>query len=204
MKGYALHEDMTVGPEGRILQSGFEAYRLPGALDVLPVEIELHEGAPSIGPLGTKGAGEVPILNVGATIACAVSRAIGKPIHELPLTPPRVFELILDDPRQPGSSAYRLNLGRQYDPCMHITLTIAGALWSLVNTQVHVVDSPILQATSAIVISSSLYSNALRVRSGSSANAASERARCCFSGGPWILLRASRIGCDQSHECILR
>lgn len=97
--GYALHEDMSVGPEGRVLQSGFETYRLPGALDVVPVEIELHEGAPSIGPLGTKGAGEVPILNVGATIACAVSRAVGKPIHELPLTPPKVLGLILDDPR---------------------------------------------------------------------------------------------------------
>ncbi len=92
--GYALHEEMYVGPEGRILQSGFETYRLPLALDVVPVEIELHEGAPSIGPLGTKGAGEVPILNVGATIACAVSRAIGKPVHSLPLTPPRVLGLI--------------------------------------------------------------------------------------------------------------
>ncbi len=95
--GYALHEEMYVGPEGRILQSGFETYRLPLALDVVPVEIELHEGAPSIGPLGTKGAGEVPILNVGATIACAVSRAIGKPVHALPLTPPKVMELIDGD-----------------------------------------------------------------------------------------------------------
>jgi CO/xanthine dehydrogenase Mo-binding subunit len=95
--GYALHEEMSVGPSGRILQEGFETYRLPLALDVVPVEIELHEGAPSIGPLGTKGAGEVPILNVGATIACAVSRAIAKPVHELPLTPPRVLGLLLSD-----------------------------------------------------------------------------------------------------------
>ncbi|PSS60548.1 aldehyde oxidase [Ensifer sp. NM-2] len=96
--GYALHEEMSVGPTGRILQSGFETYRLPLAVDVVPVQIELHEGAPSIGPLGTKGAGEVPILNVGATIACAVSRAIGKPVYTLPLTPPRVLSLILNDP----------------------------------------------------------------------------------------------------------
>jgi CO/xanthine dehydrogenase Mo-binding subunit len=97
--GYALHEEMTVGANGRIQQSGFETYRLPLAQDVVSVQIELHEGAPSIGPLGTKGAGEVPILNVGATVACAVSRAIGKPVHELPLTPPRVLGLILDDAR---------------------------------------------------------------------------------------------------------
>ena len=65
-------------------------------LDVVPVDISLYEGAPSVGPLGTKGAGEVPILNVGATVACAVANATGKRVQELPLTPPRVLELLLD------------------------------------------------------------------------------------------------------------
>lgn len=93
--GYALHEEVTIDDKGRVRQNGFETYRLPLALDVLPVEIALHEGAPSIGPLGVKGAGEVPILNVGATIACAVANATGKRVQELPLTPPRVLALIL-------------------------------------------------------------------------------------------------------------
>jgi CO/xanthine dehydrogenase Mo-binding subunit len=93
--GYALHEEMSVDDMGRVRQTGFETYRVPLAQDVLPVRISLHEGAPSIGPLGTKGAGEVPILNVGATIACAVSRAIGRPVEALPLTPPRVLGLML-------------------------------------------------------------------------------------------------------------
>ncbi|MGY4318698.1 hypothetical protein ACVWW1_008025 [Bradyrhizobium sp. JR3.5] len=74
----------------------FETYRVPLALDVVPVEISLYEGAPSIGPLGTKGAGEVPILNVGAAVACAVANATGKRVQALPLTPPRVLELLLD------------------------------------------------------------------------------------------------------------
>ncbi|WP_456668860.1 xanthine dehydrogenase family protein molybdopterin-binding subunit [Bradyrhizobium sp. USDA 3240] len=94
--GYALHEEVTIGSNGRVCQSGFETYRVPLALDVVPVEISLYEGAPSIGPLGTKGAGEVPILNVGAAVACAVANATGKRIQELPLTPPRVLELLLD------------------------------------------------------------------------------------------------------------
>jgi CO/xanthine dehydrogenase Mo-binding subunit len=94
--GYALHEDMSVDEAGRIRQTGFETYRVPLAQDVLPVTVSLYEGAPSIGPFGAKGAGEVPILNVGATIACAVSAAIGKRVEELPLTPPRVLELMLD------------------------------------------------------------------------------------------------------------
>ncbi|MBR1143133.1 xanthine dehydrogenase family protein molybdopterin-binding subunit [Bradyrhizobium sp. AUGA SZCCT0431] len=94
--GYALHEEVTIGTNGRVNQSGFETYRVPLALDVVPVEISLYEGAPSIGPFGTKGAGEVPILNVGAAIACAVANATGKRVQELPLTPPRVLELLLD------------------------------------------------------------------------------------------------------------
>lgn len=95
--GYALHEEVTIGPDGQISQSGFETYRVPLAEDVVPVEIALHEGAPSIGPFGTKGAGEVPILNVGAAIACAVANATGKNVQELPLTPPRLLALLLDE-----------------------------------------------------------------------------------------------------------
>jgi CO/xanthine dehydrogenase Mo-binding subunit len=97
--GYALHEEISIDAGGRIRQDGLETYRVPLAGDVIPVEISLYEGAPSIGPLGTKGAGEVPILNVGAAIACAVSNAIGRRVAELPLTPPRVLELILGDDR---------------------------------------------------------------------------------------------------------
>lgn len=93
--GYALHEEVTIDANGRIRQAGLETYRVPLAQDVVPVEISLYEGAPSIGPLGTKGAGEVPILNVAATIACAVSNATGRRVQQLPLTPPRVLELIL-------------------------------------------------------------------------------------------------------------
>jgi CO/xanthine dehydrogenase Mo-binding subunit len=93
--GYALHEEVTLADDGAIRQTGFGSYRVPLAQDVVPVEIELHEGAPSIGPWGAKGAGEVPILNVGATIACAVSQAIGIRVQELPLTPPHVLALLL-------------------------------------------------------------------------------------------------------------
>jgi CO/xanthine dehydrogenase Mo-binding subunit len=94
--GYALHEEVSIGANGRVCQNNFETYRVPLALDALPVAISLYEGAPSIGPLGTKGAGEVSILNVGATVACAVANATGKRVQELPLTPPRVLELLLE------------------------------------------------------------------------------------------------------------
>lgn len=92
--GYALLEEITINENGAFDQTGFETYRIPMAGDALPIEFELFEGAPSCGPLGTKGAGEVPILNVGAAIACAVANATGKPVNELPLTAPRVLGLM--------------------------------------------------------------------------------------------------------------
>jgi len=92
--GYALHEEITINDQGCFDQTGFEAYRLPLAQDVVPIEFDLFEGAPSCGPLGTKGAGEVPILNVGATIGCAIANATGKQVSQLPLTPPRVLALL--------------------------------------------------------------------------------------------------------------
>ena len=92
--GYALQEEMTINSEGAIEQCGFETYRLPMAQDVLPIKFDLFEGAPSCGPLGTKGAGEVPILNVAASVGCAVANATGKRVSELPLTPPHVLALL--------------------------------------------------------------------------------------------------------------
>lgn len=93
--GYALHEEVTIGDGGCIHQNSLETYRVPLALDTVPVEIDLYEGAPSIGPLGTKGAGEVPILNVPAAVACAVANATGLRVQQTPLTPPRVLGLLL-------------------------------------------------------------------------------------------------------------
>ena len=93
--GYTLQEEVTHDSMGRICQNSFEKYRVMLASDVVPVEVDLYEGAPSIGPLGAKGAGEVPILNVAATISGAVANATGGKITQLPLTPPRVLGLIL-------------------------------------------------------------------------------------------------------------
>ena len=92
--GYALHDEITINPDGAFDQRGFETYLLPMAEDVVSVDIDLFEGAPSAGLLGTKGAGEVPILNVGAAVACAVANAIGKPVSRLPLTSPKVLALL--------------------------------------------------------------------------------------------------------------
>jgi CO/xanthine dehydrogenase Mo-binding subunit len=92
--GFALHETVTFEDDGRVSESGFETYRVPLAADAVPVAVDLFEGAPSLGPLGVKGAGEVPILNVAAAVACAVADATGRNIDQIPLTPPRVLGVL--------------------------------------------------------------------------------------------------------------
>ncbi|MGH8115634.1 MAG: molybdopterin cofactor-binding domain-containing protein, partial [Rhodanobacteraceae bacterium] len=93
--GYALHEELTIGAAGCMQQNTLGVYRVPLAQDTIPVEAELYEGAPWIGPLGVKEAGEIPIMCAPAAIACAVANATGLRVQETPLTPPRVLGLIL-------------------------------------------------------------------------------------------------------------
>ncbi|CDX35622.1 hypothetical protein MPLDJ20_20263 [Mesorhizobium plurifarium] len=49
-------------PEHATTRDAQRSLRARRAL-ALAVEIDLYEGAPSIGPLGAEGAGEVPIMN---------------------------------------------------------------------------------------------------------------------------------------------
>ena len=61
------------------------------------LEIILTEDFPAdLNPLGIKSAGESGITAVGAAIANAVEDAIGMPgaITELPITPPRLKEIL--------------------------------------------------------------------------------------------------------------
>lgn len=102
--GFALHEEVTFDERGKIRQSGFESYRVPLSGDIVPVRLDMYEGAPSFGPAGAKGAGEVPILNVPAAVACAVADAIGTAVDAIPLTPQRVLSTMV----APGNLGHEL------------------------------------------------------------------------------------------------
>ena len=92
--GYTIHEEIEIDNFGRVKQTGFQDYRIPTINESIKVDFELFEGGPSYAPMGLKGAGEIPILNVSGAVANALSDAIKKPIYDLPLTPPKVFSMI--------------------------------------------------------------------------------------------------------------
>ncbi len=73
-------------------------YLVPTATDFPNIRVFALEERPSPNnPLGAKGAGEGGIIPVGGVIANAVAAALG-PLgvqpRELPLSPPRVWQLI--------------------------------------------------------------------------------------------------------------
>ncbi len=96
--GGAFLEHFVYDQEGQLLTGSFADYLMPSASDFPNIRaIALEEKPSPNNPLGAKGAGEGGVIPVGGVIANAVAAALG-PLgvepRELPLSPPRVWELI--------------------------------------------------------------------------------------------------------------
>ena len=96
--GGALMEKLVYDAEGQLLTGTLADYLMPTASDFPTIRAAALEQAPAPhNPLGAKGAGEGGIVPVGGVIANAVAAALkslGVEPCDLPLTPPRVWELI--------------------------------------------------------------------------------------------------------------
>jgi CO/xanthine dehydrogenase Mo-binding subunit len=91
--GAALSEQLVY--DGSTLSNpNVVEYRVPRCGDVPPrLDQILAERRDGIGPFGAKGSGEGALNPVGAAVAAAVGRAIGRYPRQLPLTPERVWRL---------------------------------------------------------------------------------------------------------------
>jgi carbon-monoxide dehydrogenase large subunit len=96
--GGAFLEHFVYDQDGQLLTGSFADYLLPTASDFPHIRAVALEEKPSpTNPLGAKGAGEGGIIPVGGVIANAVAAALGSlgvEPRDLPLSPPRVWELI--------------------------------------------------------------------------------------------------------------
>jgi 2-furoyl-CoA dehydrogenase large subunit len=100
--GAALWERHVHDEWGTLLTASFMDYLAPSAPDVPALRIA-HRSSPSpFTALGAKGLGEGNTMSAPAAIANAVADALGRDDVELPLTPPRVWEL-LQEPRDDQS-----------------------------------------------------------------------------------------------------
>jgi CO/xanthine dehydrogenase Mo-binding subunit len=89
--GWALFEELVHDEEGQLQTGSFLDYALPTADRVPPIETIIVEVPAPDGPFGAKGIGEAPVIPGPAAIANAVAAAAGVRLHELPMTPPRVW-----------------------------------------------------------------------------------------------------------------
>jgi carbon-monoxide dehydrogenase large subunit len=98
--GGALMEHLVYDDQGQLLTGSLADYLTPTTTDIPPIKaIALEEKPAPHNPLGAKGAGEGGIIPVGGVIANAVAAALaslGVEPHALPLSPPRVWQLIAD------------------------------------------------------------------------------------------------------------
>ncbi len=66
-------------------------YKIPTTLDAPHVETVLVESGNGLGPFGAKGIGEPAMTPTPAAVMNAASRALGRRVTELPITPERVL-----------------------------------------------------------------------------------------------------------------
>jgi len=92
--GYALTEEMLFSSKGRVRNPTLFDYKIPGSLDVPPIEVILVESYEPTGPMGAKSVGEIGINAPIPTIANAIYDAVGIRLTKTPFTPERVLEAI--------------------------------------------------------------------------------------------------------------
>ncbi len=96
--GGAMLEHLVYDEAGQLLTGSLADYLMPTASDFPSIRAFALEAKPTPhNPLGAKGAGEGGIIPVGGLIANAVAAALGSlgvEPRELPLSPPRLWQLI--------------------------------------------------------------------------------------------------------------
>jgi len=100
--GNSYYEHLMYDENAQLVNASFMDYLLPTSLDVPPIVVG-HEETPSpLNPLGVKGAGEAGAIPTAALFAQAVENALPEiPLEllEIPLSPNRLWELILEADR---------------------------------------------------------------------------------------------------------
>jgi carbon-monoxide dehydrogenase large subunit len=96
--GQILMERVAYDPEsGQLLSASFMDYAMPRATDMCNIAVTSNPVPTRLNPLGAKGAGEGGIISAGGIMANAVANALsafGVQPRELPLTPPKIWEML--------------------------------------------------------------------------------------------------------------
>jgi aerobic carbon-monoxide dehydrogenase large subunit len=95
--GGAFYERLYFDDSGQLINASFMDFLIPTAVEVPEIEVAHIETPSPLNPLGVKGVGEAGTIPVAALVAEAIEDALapfGVRIREMPLSPPRIRELI--------------------------------------------------------------------------------------------------------------
>jgi 4-hydroxybenzoyl-CoA reductase subunit alpha len=109
--GQALSEENAYH-EGLSLRANFLDYRMPTALDSPPIDVTLVESRDPLGPFGAKEASEGGIHSVPPALAAAIHDATGLRLRELPITPDRLLQALIEQRREQRRQAARASQPR--------------------------------------------------------------------------------------------
>ncbi|CAN7540509.1 xanthine dehydrogenase family protein molybdopterin-binding subunit [Mesorhizobium sp. LjNodule214] len=98
--GWALNEEYIYGKDGRLQNPGFLDYRIPVCSDLPMIDTQILEIPNPNHPYGVRGVGETSIVPPLASIANAVSNAVGVRMTHIPMSPPRILAAL--EAEQPG------------------------------------------------------------------------------------------------------
>jgi xanthine dehydrogenase molybdenum-binding subunit len=91
--GQALTEGTVLDEQGRHRNAHLLDYKLVTAADAPEIEIAwIETDTPNAGPRGSKGVGEPPCVPTAGAVANAIAKVIGARVHQLPMTPERVWD----------------------------------------------------------------------------------------------------------------
>jgi CO/xanthine dehydrogenase Mo-binding subunit len=88
--GMALMEEVLYDDQGHRTNTNWTDYKLPTLADLPEIEAIIVERSPSVGPFGSKGLGESPVIHPPAAVANAIAAATGLRFRSLPITAEKV------------------------------------------------------------------------------------------------------------------
>ena len=97
--GQALTEE-TAYHDGLLISGNMLDYRVPTFVDSPPIDTHIVESNDPHGPFGAKEAGEASLAGFLPALTSAVANAMGVRVHELPVTPDRLLQLLEDKERE--------------------------------------------------------------------------------------------------------
>jgi CO/xanthine dehydrogenase Mo-binding subunit len=92
--GSALYEEMLTGPDGAVTTIDLRNYHVPQLADLPVTEVYFADTYDTLGPFGAKSMSESPYNPVAPALANAIARACGARMHQLPMTPARVWRAL--------------------------------------------------------------------------------------------------------------